>query len=237
MTNTRVQPTPGQVLDATTDGETELRNTGAERRLGRIAAWTGSALRDVVYCGVVLAWSIAAFTILVTGAAVTASLLFLVVGVFVWIGFVHVLRWTTWIDRRLAGWQRHEDVPAAYRRPVTGGFIAYLRTLSSDPQTWKNMAWLAMTSIIGFAGGLAVIAGAALAATYASMPLWYWAASDPHQEIGVTIGLLSVDTLGEVGIAAVIGLLLMPLVLLVARWFAATHAGLAVRMLAKDATP
>ena len=159
-----------------------------------------------------LAWSIAAFTILVTGAAVTASLLFLVVGVFVWIGFVHVLRWTTWVDRRLAGWQRHERVPAAYRRPADRGFIPYLRTLSSDPQTWKDMAWLGVTSIVGFAGGLAVITAAGLAATYVSMPLWYWAASHPRQEYGVTnLGFLTVDTLGEAGIAAAIGLAAHPL--------------------------
>ena len=201
-------------------------------RRRRIRAWTGAALRDVVYCGAVLAWSIAGFTILVTGAAVTASLLFLVVGVFVWIGFVHVLRWTTWIDRRLAGWQRHERVPAVYRRPTDRGFIAYLRTLSSDPQTWKDMAWLGVTSIIGFAGGLAVITAAGLVAGYVSMPLWYWAVSHPHQEYGVTnLGFLTVDTLGEAGIAAALGLLLIPFVLLLARWCAATHAGLAVRML------
>ena len=177
------------------------------------------------------------FTILVTGAAVTASLLFLVIGVFVWIGFVHVLRWTTWIDRKLAGWQRHERVPAVYRRPTDRGFIPYLRMLSSDPQTWKDMAWLGVTSIIGFAGGLAVITAAGLAATYVSMPLWYWAASHPDKEYGVTnLGFLTVDTLGEAGIAAAIGLVLIPFVLLLARWCAATHAALAVRLLAEDTT-
>jgi len=238
MTITRPQATSGRVRDAPTDRETVPSSTGAERRRGRIRAWTGSALRDVVYCGAVLAWSIAGFTILVTGAAVTASLLFLVVGVFVWICFVHVLRWTTWIDRRLAGWQRHERVPAAYRRPTDRGFIPYLQTLSADPQTWKDMAWLGVTSIVGFAGGLAVITAAGLAATYVSMPLWYWAASHPHQEYGVTnLGFRTVDTLPEAGLAAAIGLVLIPVVLLLARWCAATHAGLAVRMLARDATP
>src|SRR3954454_17110170 len=205
---------------------------------GRVRAWTRSALRDVVYCGAVLAWSIAGFTILVTGAAVTASLLFLVVGVFVWIGFVHVLRWTTWIDRRLAGWQRHARVPAAYRRPTDRGFISYLRTLSSDPQTWKDMAWLGVTSIIGFAGGLAVITAAGLAATYVSMPLWYWASSHPHLEYGLSnLGFLTVDTLGDACIVAAIGLVLIPFVLLLARWCAAAHAGLAVRVLSRNTTP
>jgi hypothetical protein len=92
-----------------------LRSAKAERRCDWIRVWTGSAVRVryIASCGAVLAWSIACFTILVTGGVVTASLLFFVVGVFVWIGFVHVLRWTTWIDRRLAGWQWHERVPAA----------------------------------------------------------------------------------------------------------------------------
>jgi Putative sensor len=238
MTTTKPQPMSGPVPDATTDREMLLRSTGAERWRWRLRVWMGLALRDVVYCGAVLAWSIAGFTILVTGAAVTASLLFLVIGVFVWIGFVHVLRWTTRVDRRLAGWRRHERVPAAYRRPIDRGFIPYVRTLSSDPQTWKNLAWLGMNSIIGFVGGLAVITTAGLAATYVSIPLWYWAPSHPHQENGVTnLGLLTVDTLGKAGIAAAIGLLLIPLVLLLARGCAATHAALAVRTLARDTTP
>src|SRR5215208_5758380 len=83
-----------------------------ETRRRRIGAWTTSALRDLVYAGAVLLWSIAAFTILVTGVSVTASLLVFVIGVFVWIGFAYVLRWTTRVDRRLAGWQRKERVPA-----------------------------------------------------------------------------------------------------------------------------
>jgi hypothetical protein len=238
MTDTRPQPTPGRVPDATVDSETVQPGTKAKRRRAQVRVWTGSALRDVAYCGAVLAWSIACFTILVAGGVVTASLLFLVVGVFVWIGFVLVLRWTTWVDRTLAGWQRHERVPAAYRQPTAREFVPYLRTLSSDPQTWKNIAWLGMNSIIGFAGGIAVITAAGLAATYLSMPLWYWAIPHPPQDDSVTnLGIFTVDTLGEAGIAAAIGLLLVPLVLLLARWCAATHARLAVRMLAGEQTP
>ena len=55
------------------------------------------------------------------GLAVTVSLLVFVVGVIVWIGFVYVARWTTWVDRRLAAWQRHDRVPARYRRPPSPG--------------------------------------------------------------------------------------------------------------------
>src|SRR4051812_37806621 len=69
--------------------------------------------------------SIAGFTILVTGAAVTASLLFLVVGVFVWMGFVHVPRWTTWIDRGFAGM-------AARARPRRRRRAAVMRPAQRD---------------------------------------------------------------------------------------------------------
>src|SRR5215203_3937628 len=132
------------------DRGTMPHGADAGPRNTRIPSWTRSALRDLVYSGAVFAWSIAAFTILVTGIAVTASLLFLLVGVFAWIGFAHVLRWTTWVDRKLAGWQRHERVPAVYRRPAARGFMPHLRTVSSDPQTWRDMAWLGITSIVGF---------------------------------------------------------------------------------------
>jgi hypothetical protein len=205
----------------------------AEPPKTRFSAWTRSALRDMIYCGAGFAWSIAAFTILVTGIAVTASLLFLLVGVFAWIGFAHVLRWTTWVDRKLAGWQRHERLPAVYRRPAARGFMPHLRTVSSDPQTWRDMAWLGVTSILGFAGGLAVITASGLAAAYVSMPVWYWTVPHPQSQYGVTnLGVFTVDTLGEAVIAAAFGLVLIPLVLLLARWCATTHAGLAVRMLA-----
>ena len=80
--------------------------------------WTRQSLRDVAYSGAVLAWSVAGFTILVSGAAVTGSLVVFVVGVLVWVGFAYVARWTTWVDRRLAGWQRHEHVRSAYVRPA-----------------------------------------------------------------------------------------------------------------------
>jgi hypothetical protein len=81
---TPIAETVPQHVDRVTmpHGDGEPRNT-------RFSAWTRSALRDMVYCGAVFAWSIAAFTILVAGIAATASLLFLLVGVFAWIGFAH----------------------------------------------------------------------------------------------------------------------------------------------------
>ena len=201
-------------------------------RAPRARAWTRAALRDLVYDGAVFAWSIAAFTVLVTGFTVTASLLFLAIGVFVWIGFAYVLRWATRVDRRLAAWQRGTPVAATYRRPEARGVVALLKSVSADPQTWKDMAWLGITSTAGFALGLAAITGAGVALAYVSMPIWYWAISDPSGQYGLTnLGLATVDTLGEAFAVSAIGLVLVPLALLLARGCAATHAGLAASVL------
>lgn len=194
---------------------------------------TTAALRDLAYSAAVCLWGVAAFSIVVSGLSVTVALLPLAVGVFAWGGFVHVLRWTTYVDRRLAGWQRGRPVPATYTRPAGPGWIPHLRTLTSDRQTWRDLGWLAVTSVVGFGWGLAVLTTAGLAVTYISMPVWYWAVEDPGTEYGVTnLGLVTVDTLGEAAGASVLGLLLVPLVLLFARWCAGTHARLAVRWLA-----
>ena len=139
-----------------------------ETRQGRIRAWTTWSLRDLGYDGAVFLWSIVAFTILVAGVSVTASLLVLVIGVFVWVGFAYIVRWTTWVDRRLAGWQRKERVRAVYRRPAARGFLPLLKTVSSDPQTWRDLAWLGLTSIAGFALGLAAITAAGIVLAYVS---------------------------------------------------------------------
>jgi Putative sensor len=167
---------------------------------------------------------------------VTASLLVLIVGVFVWVGFVYVARWTTRVDRWLAGWQRNEPVRAVYRRPDARGFVPLLKTVSSDPQTWKDLAWLALTSIAAFTLGLAAITAAGIALAYLSMPIWYWAISAPDDLYGLTnLGLFTVDTFGEALAVTAIGLALVPLALLLARGCATAHAALAARILAPAA--
>src|SRR4051812_20920369 len=69
------------------------------------------------------------------------------------------------------------------------------------------------------------------------MALWYRAVSHPGTEYGLTnFGPLTVDTASEAAIATVLRLALVPLVLLLARWFAAGHAALAVRLLGPSPT-
>ena len=196
-----------------------------------ISTRTNTALRDLGYLAAVLAWSIVGFTIWVTGVSVTASVLVLVVGVFAWIGFAYVMRWTTAVDRRLAGWLRHEEIAVDYRQPAPG-LIARLKTITKDPQTWRDFGWLALNSVVGFS--LAVVALSAVGAVlaYVTMPIWFWAISDPHAQYGLTnVGVFTVDTLPEALAVAAAGLALVPLVALLTRAAAAAHAQLVKRVL------
>lgn len=211
---------------------TDHYHSPAQIYFSRARAWSTSALGDLVYCGAIFLWSIVSFTLLVTGVSVTASLIALVIGFFVWIGFAYLARLTTRVDRSLAGWQRGQRIDAVYRRPAARGFLPLLKTVSSDPQTWKDLGWLVLTSVVGFTLGLAAISAAAIVVAYLSLPIWYSAMSDPDGQYGLTnLDLFTVDTLGEAFALMGIGLALAPLALLLARGCATAHAALAARAL------
>lgn len=202
------------------------------QRRPRIGARVVAAVQDSAYVFAVFTWSIVAFTILVTGLAVTASLLAFVVGVVAWVAFVYLTRWTTWVDRTLAGWQRGQRISASYRRSPVPGVLPFLRNLTTDPQTWRDLAWLAMTSVVGFASGVVVITAAGVAGAYVSMPLWYWTITDPTAHRGLTyVGVFTVDSLGRALVMTMVGLVLIPVGLALARGCARLHSRLAVLLL------
>jgi hypothetical protein len=198
-----------------------------------IKSWTSDAMRDLAYLGAVGAWGLASLGLFTAGVSATASSLAFVVGVAVWLGFALALRATTTLDRRLAGWQRRESVPAAYRRPPARGFLPLLRTVTGDPQTWRDLGWVGLTSVVGSALGLLGLTVAATALYFVTMPLWYWAARE-HTHALTGVASIQVDTIGEALTVSGIGLLLVPVALYLSRAFAAAHAGLAARVLGRQ---
>jgi hypothetical protein len=95
------QTTPMSIAPSNAGG----RDAKSRSRLASLARRIGT---DLAYIGAVFLTSILAFVAWVTGLTLTASLLILVVGIFVWLATAYAFRWTTWIDRRLAGWVRGE---------------------------------------------------------------------------------------------------------------------------------
>jgi signal transduction histidine kinase len=198
--------------------------------IGARAAQSG---RDLGYLAAMLASSVVAFCVWVTCLTLTVSLLIFVVGAFVWLGSAYAFRWTTWIDRRLAGWIRAEPIAAVYRRPQDRGVLELLRCVTTDPQTWKDLGWLVLHSVLGFALALGALVATGVVLADILMPLWWWAIPNPGEQYGMTnLGIYTVESTGTAFITTGIGLLLAPLVLLLNRGVTLLHSGLAARILA-----
>ena len=45
-----------------------------------------------------------------------------------------------------------------YRSPESKGILARVRTVTADPQTWKDFGWIVLNSIFGFALALFAVA-------------------------------------------------------------------------------
>ncbi len=206
-------------------------------RLSRIGTWLGAkaarAGRDLLYVAAVGVWSVVAFCVWVTCLSLTLSLLVFVVGVFVWLGSAYVFRWTTWVDRRLVGWERGEPVAAVYREPHEPGILPLLRTITADPQTWKDCGWLVLNSIVGFVGAVVSLTATVVVLAYVFMPAWWWAIPDPTTQYGtLEFGVFTVESTGQAFIVTAIGLVLVPVVWWLNRGLVAGHARIAVPLLA-----
>jgi signal transduction histidine kinase len=205
------------------------RASTAKRPLVSFASMAG---RDFVYLLGMLCMSIVAFVVWVTGVSVTLSLLVLVVGVFVWLATAYVFRGTATLDRRLAGWLRREPIPGVYRVPPRPGVLAQLRSVTTDPQTWKDFAWLVLNSIVGFAVSVAALSLTAVVIGYIAMPLWWWAIPDPHTQYGtLNLGIYTVTSTGWAFLTTALGLALLPLLVLLNHGLSIGHAAVAARVL------
>ncbi len=199
----------------------------------RVAAALARGGRDLLYLLALVATSVLAFCVWVTCLSLTVSLLIFVIGVFVWLGSVYVFRWTTWVDRRLAGWARGEPIAAVYRKPADHSIFEWVRCVTTDPQTWKDLGWLVLHSVLGFVLAVAGLTATAVVLAYLTLPAWWWAIPDPTTQYGtLEMGLFTVESTGQALIVTGVGLALAPLAWWINRGAVAAHAALAARLLA-----
>ncbi len=209
--------------------EPDAQEAGLGRGALRLARRVGI---DLAYLAAMLGTSVLAFCVWVGTLTATLSLLVFVVGAAVWYGSVYLFRWTTWIDRKLAGWMREEEIDAVYREPRADGLLEKLRCVTTDPQTWKELGWLVLNSIAGFTAAVVALTVTAVALTLIFCPAYWWAIPDPGQQYGtLNMGLYTVESTGLAFVNTAIGLGLAPLALLLNRGLVAAHAALATRIL------
>src|SRR3982750_4395586 len=124
--------------------------------LGMLPALDRTA-RDAAYLTLALGTSVVAFTVWVAALTLSLTLAVLIVGIPVVIGSAYVMRWTAELDRRNAALVFGRPVRGASRshRPSSLGsrVLAVLR----DPQVWRDLGWLILHSVVGFAFGVAAL--------------------------------------------------------------------------------
>jgi signal transduction histidine kinase len=136
---------------------------------------TSRATRDVAYLTLGGLTAILAFAVWVTALSVTLSLIVFIIGIPVIVLSAIAFRWTAELDRRLAVIPLGAPLRGAYRdHGARPGLLARVGATVGDPQTWRDLAWLVVHSVVGFGFGVAAVTATAAVIGMATFPLWYW---------------------------------------------------------------
>jgi signal transduction histidine kinase len=192
----------------------------------RIAGLLRRAGLDLAYLSIGGLTAIVAFVVWVTALSVTLSLVVFIVGLPCFLLSAIAFRWTAELDRRNAQLVRGEPLRARYRDHDGESFLTRLGSTAADLQTWKDLAWLVVHSVLGF--GFAVVAVSLVASVIGAflMPLWFWSIPD-----GVDWGLWNIDSLPTALISTAISIPLALLSVFVIRGMAIAECWLAVWLL------
>ncbi|HVN62256.1 MAG TPA: sensor domain-containing protein [Gaiellaceae bacterium] len=109
-----------------------------------------------------------AWTVFITGLSMVITL----VGIPLLFALAYIDRAMSWIERgrmKLVG----ETVEATYRRPPKSGVWPLVKTVATDPQTWKDLTWHLFVSIFTFAAGVVALSLWA-SALWAIVYPFYW---------------------------------------------------------------
>ena len=185
--------------------------------------------RDAAYLTLGLLTSVLAFGVWVAALTLSLTLAILIIGIPVIIGSAYVMRWTTELDRQNAALVFGRPVRGHYRSHRGRSISARVLNTLRDPQVWRDLGWLILHSVVGFAFGVAAVTLVATAAGIAVLPLWYWALPDP----GMQMGLYNVDTLTEAIGTAFLAVPLAWITVWLLRGMAKLHASLAVEFLGR----
>jgi signal transduction histidine kinase len=169
---------------------------------------------DLTYQLSTLPASILAFTTVVVALSLAATAIGIIIGLPLLLAIFAIVRWNARLERMRASWAIRSPVGEAYRRRE-GNWLRRLRIVASDPQSWKDLAWLTVVGTLGFVASVVTITAWGTIAGLIVLPAWYW--SLPND--GVDYGVLRADTLGEAFLFGTdLGLIAVPIAYVLVRW-------------------
>ena len=140
----------------------------------RAAAVGARFARELVYLLIAFATSIVAFCVWVAGVTVALSFAVLIIGIPVAIVVFWVFRWTAELDRRNAALVLGSRIRTGYRPRDAGGWLARIGATLTDPQSWRDLGWLMIHSLLGFGFGIVAITLVATTLGLTTLPAWAW---------------------------------------------------------------
>ncbi len=158
--------------------------------MSRLADLAARAGLDAAYLAIGLVTSVLAFGVWVVGLSVTLSLAVFIVGLPLIALCAVAFRWTAELDRRNAALVLGAPLHGRYRDHAGEQFLTRLFSPLRDPQTWRDLAWLVLHSLVGFAFGTVALMAIGVVIGALTMPAWYWAIPD-----GPDFGVWNIDSL------------------------------------------
>jgi hypothetical protein len=200
-------------------------------RRAALDAWDMNAIlvrsgREAAYLTAGLFTSVLAFAVWVTMVTLSLSLAILIIGLPVMLASAYVFRWTADVDRLSVSLFLGRQVRGRYQDHRADTFLGRMAATFRDAQTWRDLSWLIVHSVVGFGFGVAAVSLVASVIGTAALPLWYWSIPD-----GVDWGIVNIDTLPEAIAAAFLAIPLGAITIVLLRWMAWTEALIATALL------
>jgi signal transduction histidine kinase len=130
------------------------------------------------------------------------------------------------VQRRVSAIVLGRPIPSAYR-PRPAGLLPWVKTVLTDPQTWRDLLWLAFDSIVGFAFAVIAVTLLGVVAGSIFLPAWWWSLPGDAQ----LYGFIDISSTGFAFVGTAIGLVLFYPVVWLIRGMALGHARVARALL------
>ena len=142
-------------------------------RAFRLSTWREAAY--LLLGGLV---AIVAFVLLVTGVSVGLALVITFVGIPILAATALAARGIAWFERWRVTLVLGAPVEARYGARDETGFWRRILAIARDVQTWKDVGWLAVLSVVGFGFALAPLVLWPTVLWAVSYPAWWWGLPD-----------------------------------------------------------
>jgi hypothetical protein len=185
------------------------------------------AARETVYLTAGLLTSIVAFSVWIAGVTLSLTLAVFIVGLPIMLLTAVAFRWTAELDRRNASFLLGRRVRGRYQDHRADTLPGRLRATFADRQTWRDLGWLSVHSVVGFTFGTIALTLVVSVLGLATLPIWYWAIPDG----GVDFGLWHAHSLPLAIASAFLAIPLAGITVVALRWLAWTEAFIAASLL------